>query len=107
MKRLALAVLGLHLALLPCFADVIPSKYDDKSPAHRQAVKGRLEQLGMESANAEHRVKQLDTDELSYFAQNPERIQPAGALYWYEWLAGALVLTGVVAFWLLYPVRLS
>jgi hypothetical protein len=92
MKRLALCVLGLHLALVPCFADVIPSKYDDKDPAQKQAVKARLQELGVNGSNAEHRVKQLDTDELSFFAQNPERIQPAGSLYWYEWLAGAAVI---------------
>ena len=105
MKRLALCVLGLHLALVPCFADVIPSKYDDKDPAQRQAVKARLVGLGVTAPNAEHRVKQLDTDELAYFAQSPERIQPAGALYWYEWVGGVAVLAVITILYIELDVR--
>ena len=96
MKRLTLCLMGLHLALLPCFADVIPSKYDDKDPAHRQAVKTRLVELGVNGSDAERRVQRLDCDELAYFAQSPERIQPAGALYWYEWVGGAVVIAAIV-----------
>ncbi|HXX95099.1 MAG TPA: hypothetical protein VEN81_15865 [Planctomycetota bacterium] len=98
MKRLALCLLGLHLAMVPGYADVIPSKYDEKDPAQKQAVKDRLQVLGVSSSNAEHRVKVLDADELAYFAQNPERIQPAGHLYWYEWVIGAAVLAGITIF---------
>ena len=107
MKRLALAVLALHLALLPCFADVIPSKYDDRNPQQQKAVQSRMEALGMSPSNAEHRVNRLDSDELAFFAHNPDRIQPAGGLYWYEWVGGAAVLTGIVLFWVLFPVRLN
>jgi hypothetical protein len=88
MKKLLLASLGLHLALLPCFADVVPSKYDDKDPASRKAVQTRLEQIGTGAAEAETRVKRLTNDEIAYFAQNPERVQAVGGIYWYEWLGG-------------------
>ena len=105
MKRLALAVLALHLALLPCFADVIPSKYDDRNPQQQKAVQSRMEALGMSPANAEHRVNRLDSDELAYFARNTDRIQPAGGLYWYEWLGGAVVLGIVVGLYIGLGVR--
>jgi hypothetical protein len=88
-KKISLAVLALHLALVPVLADVIPSKYDEKSPAARQAVQQRLEELGASPAAAEARIKVLSPDQVAYFAESPERIQAAGSLYWYEWLIGA------------------
>jgi hypothetical protein len=88
MKKILLATLGLHLALIPCFSDVIPSKYDGKDPADRKAVQTRLEQIGAAAADAETRVKRLTSGEVAYFARNPERVQAAGGLYWYEWLGG-------------------
>lgn len=97
MKRTTLAVLALHLALLPCFADVIPSRRAEKNAAAEQAVKVRLEQLGLASADAERHVRELTGAEVAYFAQNPDRVQAAGGLYWYEWLIGAGVLAGLTA----------
>lgn len=100
MKKISLAVLALHLALVPVFADVIPSKYDEKSPAARQAVQQRLQELGASPASAEARIKSLSPDQVAYFAESPDRIQMAGSLYWYEWLigAGVLVLLAIIYF---------
>ena len=80
------------------FADVIPSKYDEKSKADRAAVTARLESLGAPAA--EERVKQLGADELAFFAGQPERVQSAGGLYWYEFLIGAGVLAVMVIIYL-------
>jgi len=106
MKHGLVCLLALHLALVPCFADVIPSRRSDRNAAAEQTVKARLQQVGMNAADAERHVGDLSAQETAYFAQSPERVQVAGALYWYEWVAGAAVLTAVVAFWILFPVRL-
>jgi hypothetical protein len=97
MKRPVLCVLALHLALLPCFADVIPSRRAEKDASSEQAVKARLEQLGMNATSAERHVQDLTSNELAFFAQNPDRVQVAGGLYWYEWLAGVGVIVIVTA----------
>jgi hypothetical protein len=103
MKKATLCLLTLHLAFLPCFADVIPSKYAEKDPAARAAVQARLEALGAGAAAAERKVQRLAPDELAFFGRDPGRIQPAGGLYWYEWTLGGAVLGGlsVLGIWLL------
>lgn len=107
MKHSLLCAIALHLALVPCFADVIPSRRTEKNPAAEQALKSRLEQVGLTAADAGRHVDDLTARETSYFAENPDRVQVAGRLYWYEWVAGATVLTGIVLFWILFPVRLN
>lgn len=79
-------------------ADVIPSKYDEKSKSDRAAVAARLESLGAPAA--EDRVKRLSADELAFFAGQPERVQAAGGLYWYEFLLGAGTLAILVIIYL-------
>src|SRR5262245_38416770 len=96
-KRSTLCALALHLAVLPCFADVIPSRRAEKNSAAEVAVKARLEHLGLSAADADRHLRELTSDEVAYFAQNPDRIQAAGGLYWYEWLIGAGVLAGLTA----------
>lgn len=96
MKKIFLCTLVLHLVLLPCFADVIPTRYADNDAPARQAVQGRLQELGLSVSNADTHVRELTSDELAYFAANTGRIQPAGALYWYEWLLGAVMVGAVV-----------
>ena len=105
MKRGSLCLMALHLALLPCFADVIPSRRAEKNSATEQALKSRLEQVGLSAPEAEHQVGELTDREVAYFGQNPDRVQLVGGLYWYEWLAGATILTGIVLFWVYFPVR--
>lgn len=107
MKRSALCLLALHLGVLPCFADVIPSRRAEKNAAAEQALKTRLEQVGLSAPDAERHVQDLTAGETAFFAANPDRVQAAGGLYWYEWVAGATILTGVVLFWILFPVRLQ
>ena len=97
MKHLALCLLGLHLVLLPCFADVIPSRRAGGDAASQEAVKARLQQIGMNATDAERHVQDLTSRETAYFAQNPDRIQVAGGLYWYEWVAGVVVVVAVTA----------
>ncbi|HEX7899227.1 MAG TPA: hypothetical protein VF950_15785 [Planctomycetota bacterium] len=92
MTKTLLCLLAVLTAATPCFADVIPTAYDQKSKADRQAVQARLEGLGSAPAAAELRVRHLSADELAYFAAQPERVQAAGGLYWYEWLGGAVFL---------------
>jgi hypothetical protein len=87
-----LCLTALLTAAAPCLADVIPTRYDTKSKDDRQAVQARLEGLGSTPAAAEHRVRHLSADELAFFAADPERVQSAGGLYWYEWLGGAAFL---------------
>jgi hypothetical protein len=88
-KKAILCLLALHGTLVPCLADVIPSRRAEKNPAAEGVVKARLVELGATAAEAERQVGQLTARELGYFAQEPSRIQAAGALYWYEWLLGA------------------
>lgn len=94
MKSTLLPAAVLLLGVSPWFMDVIPSKYDDKAPADRAAVKARLESLG--APEAEERVKRLSSDDLAFFASQPERVQAAGGLYWYEFLLGAATLALMV-----------
>lgn len=99
MKQLTLCTLALHLAVVSCFADVIPSRRQESNPAGEQTVKARLEQVGLSSTDAERQVCELSSRELAYFAGNPDRVQMAGSLYWYEWVAGAavaVVITGTI-----------
>ena len=96
MKNALLGLLALHLAALPCLADVVPMKYDQKSAADRQAVQSRLESLGAGADAAQESVKRLAPEELAFFASDTERVQAAGGLYWYEFLGG-LAFAGVLA----------
>ncbi len=97
MRNALLCLLALQLAAVPCLADVIPTTYDETSPSQQKAVQARLEELGSSPGAAEHRVKRMGAEELAYFAAEPDRIQAAGALYWYEWVIGAGFL-GLLAF---------
>ena len=98
MKTTLLPAAVLLLGVGPWFADVIPSKYDEKSKSDRAAVTARLESLGAPAA--EDRVKRLSADELSFFAGQPERVQAAGGLYWYEFLLGAGTLAILIIIYL-------
>jgi hypothetical protein len=90
---------ALLLGATPWLADVIPSGYGQKSPEQKAIVKARLESLGAPSA--EERVKRLSPDELSFFAAQPERIQAAGGLWWYEFLFGLVFAAVLVLIYIL------
>lgn len=99
MKKLLLGVVFLHLALVPCFADVIPTRRVEKDTASEQKIKARLETLGMPSAEADRHVRDLSPQETNYFAQDVNRVQYAAGLYWYEWVGGLamiVILTVIV-----------
>lgn len=100
MKKIALCLLGLQLALAPAYADVIPSKHEEKDAGAAQAVAERLQTLGLSVAGAQQRVNELSSESLAYFGQDPARIQPAAGLYWYEFLLGAAVLAGATIIYL-------
>jgi hypothetical protein len=97
MNKLFLCALALNLAMLPCYADVIPTRHAESDAKARQAVQERLQELGLSVTRADTHVGELTSDELAYFAHNSARIQPAGALYWYEWLFGAAMLGACIA----------
>ena len=84
------------VAALPCLADVIPTRRVDRNPSAEQKVKVRLEQLGVNSQEADRQVADLNPRDASYFADNPDRVQAAAGLYWYEWLGG-LAFVAIVA----------
>lgn len=96
MKKIVLCTLSLHLALVPCLADVIPTRYAEDDAASRKAVQDRLQQIGLSASSADTHVRELTSDEVAYFAHDTGRIQPAGSLYWYEWLFGAVMLGATV-----------
>jgi hypothetical protein len=102
MKKLALCLLGIHLAAVPCLADVIPTRHDEKKPEAREAVVERLREMGQAPSTAEDCVARMMPSEVDYFAADTARIQSAGGLYWYEWLFGAITLgtTLGIAIWL-------
>lgn len=99
MKKITLTLLALHLALIPVYADVIPSRRIERDAAAEQKVKGRLHELGLNASQAEHEVLALNPAETAYFAENPQRLQPVGGLYWYEFLIGTGVLVLAVVVW--------
>ena len=99
MKKLLLGVVTFLLAALPCMADVIPTRRVERNAAAEQKVKARLEQLGVSSQEALRQVNDLSPQDAAYFAQNPERVQMAGSLYWYEWIGGlafAVVIGAII-----------
>ena len=95
MKKLLLGVVTFHLALLPCFADVIPTRRVDSDKAAEQKVQARLQQLGVSATDAAHQVRDLSPEETAYFAQDPMRVQNAAGLYWYEWVGGIVMLAAI------------
>ena len=97
MKKLLLGVVTLHLALLPCFADVIPTRRADTDSASEQKIKARLTSLGMSAVDADRHVRDLSASEANYFAQDINRVQYAAGLYWYEWVGGLALLVIIVA----------
>lgn len=97
MKNALICLLALQVAAVSCFADVIPTKYDETNPSQQKAVQARLQELGSSPQAAEERAKRMGAEELAYFAADTNRIQVAGSLYWYEWLIGAAVL-GILTF---------
>jgi hypothetical protein len=96
MKNLLLGVVTLSCALVPCFADVIPTRRAETNPASEQKIKARLESLGMSATEADRHVGELSPAETTYFAQDVNRVQYAAGLYWYEWVGGLVMLTAVV-----------
>lgn len=97
MKKLLLGIVTFHLALLPCFADVIPTRRVDSDSAAEQKVQARLQQLGVSATDAARQVRDLSVEETNYFAQDTTRVQYAGGLYWYEWVGGLLLIVIVAA----------
>jgi hypothetical protein len=95
MKKLLLAVVTIQLAMLPCFADVIPTRRVESDKAAEQKVQTRLEQLGVSAQDAARQVRDLSPEETNYFAQDPTRVQAAAGLYWYEWVGGIVMLAAL------------
>jgi hypothetical protein len=95
MKKLLLGVVTFHLALIPCFADVIPTRRVETDKAAEQKVQARLEQLGVSAPDAARQVRDLSPEETNYFAQDPTRVQAAAGLYWYEWVGGIVMLAAI------------
>jgi hypothetical protein len=101
MKTFLLCALAVHLAFVPCYADVMPTRRPaERNGAAERAVKDRLEQLGLNAAQARHELGELSASETAYFAADVNRLQPVGGLYWYEFLIGVGVLAGLVALYL-------
>lgn len=96
MKKLLLGVTAVLVMGLPCLADVIPTRRVERNTAAEQKVKVRLEQLGVSAQDADRQVADLSPRDASYFADNPDRVQAAAGLYWYEWLGG-IAFAAVVA----------
>jgi len=97
MKKLLAGVLAFLVAALPCLADVIPTRRVERNAAAEQKVKARLEQLGVAPQEADRQVGNLTVQDTAYFAENPERVQAAAGLYWYEWLGGLAFATIIAA----------
>ncbi|HEV3029201.1 MAG TPA: hypothetical protein VG457_16600 [Planctomycetota bacterium] len=98
MKKLLLGVVTFHLALVPCFADVIPTRRGQSDTASEQKIKARLESLGMSAADADRQVRDLSPADATYFAQDVNRVQYAAGLYWYEWVGGLVLLVALTVF---------
>ena len=96
MKKLLLGVVAVLVTALPCLADVIPTRRVERNTQAEQKVKVRLEQLGVAPSEADRQVAELSPRDASYFAENPDRVQAAAGLYWYEWLGG-LAFAAIVA----------
>jgi hypothetical protein len=97
MKKLLLGVAAFLIAALPCLADVIPTRRVERNTAAEQKVKARLEQLGVNAQEADRQVSDLNVQDTAYFAQNPDRVQAAAGLYWYEWLGGLAFVAVITA----------
>src|SRR5438045_2455813 len=97
MKKLLPVVVAFLVAALPCLADVIPTRRVERNAAAEQKVKARLEQLGVTSQEADRQVSDLSVQDTAYFAQNPDRVQAAAGLYWYEWLGGLAFIAVITA----------
>ncbi|HLY12458.1 MAG TPA: hypothetical protein VKW04_24355 [Planctomycetota bacterium] len=95
MRKFLLGVLFVHLAVIPCFADVIPTRRAETNPASEQKIKARLESLGMSAADADRHVRDLSPADANYFAQDVNRVQYAAGLYWYEWVGGLILLVAI------------
>ncbi len=104
MKKILLILMAAHLLLVPCFADVLPARRVESDAKAEQIVQERLEHLGASPSTAKVEVARLTPADVAYFAQSPDRLQPAGRLYWYEWVVGGAVLG--VTFLTLYFKRL-
>ena len=97
---IVLAAAGL-LALLPgpAFADHIKARKGAEAAAAAK-VKARLVELGMTERAATDQVGALTPKGISYFAEDPSRVQLVGGLWGEEWVLGAgflgtLILVGV------------
>jgi hypothetical protein len=107
--RLLVAFAVVGLVASPLRADVVPSRYAEKSDDAAK-VQARLAQLGVSGAEAQAQADRMTTDEASYFAACPERLQRAGQeLFagqgdplWYELLFGAAALTGAIVLLAIY-----
>ncbi len=97
MKKLLPGVLAFLIAATPCLADVIPTRRVERNAAAEQKVKARLEQLGVAPQEADRQVSDLSAQDTAYFAQNPDRVQAAAGLYWYEWLGGLAFVAVITA----------
>ncbi len=79
MLRVAAAALSLTIMAATAWADVIPTRHaDDGAAPARDAVAGRLEKLGLPSADARAHARAISDEEAAYFAADPCRLQFAG-----------------------------
>ena len=72
------------------WADVVPPR---KAKAQRDAavVETRLAMIGVDSTTARASADRLTPSELSFFAEDPSRIQNVGGITWYEFLGGVAI----------------
>ncbi len=109
MFRLAAGALALVLMASSVWADVIPTRRPDAGAADaRQAVSGRLQEIGVSAPEAAAQAGRLLDREARYFAADSARIQVAGRegeggvghgekvlLGTVYFLAGVVVITGL------------
>ena len=71
-------------------ADIVPAR---KAKADRDAaaVEKRMAELGVDSSTARAGAERLTPSELTYFAEDPSRIQTVGGITWYEFIGGVAV----------------
>jgi hypothetical protein len=101
-QKSAAALLTLCVFSAPLYADVVPAR---KAKADRDAaaVELRLVAIGMDAEAAKASAVRLTPTELTFFAADPQRVQPVGQQdmfagqtvnMWWESLGGAAFLAG-------------
>jgi hypothetical protein len=98
MRRIARplsVLLSLVVMVSPCMADIVTTEPERAGAPQAEAVKSKLQTIGVAPTESLSIVSSLSPDQLHYFATHDKAVAVAGqedivVMFWYEWIFAAV-----------------